>query len=659
LSRLRTSIVALFVLTLVGGFSLRADEPAKNNTIREARITKEDREHWAFRKLVRPAVPRQPGGNPLANPIDAFIGNRLRRDGLTPLPPAGRVTLIRRLTFDLTGLPPTPEEVEAYVDDRSPDAHKRLVDRLLASPAYGERWAQHWLDLARWAETDGFEHDKLRADAWRYRDWVIKALNDDMPYNRFVSLQLAGDELSPGDAQAKIATAFCLAGPDMPDINSQEERRHLLLNEMTAAVSAVFLGLQTGCAQCHDHKYDPISQADFYRLRSVFQPAVHLRKDKSVSTLAERGAAAEKSFLMIRGDWRRPGARVQPAFLRIANPWNDEVKPLASGAKTSGRRTAMARWLTRPDHPLTTRVIVNRLWQHHFVEGLCRTPSDFGVMGDEPEHPELLDWLATELVRRKWSLKAIHRLIVASATYRRASRPGDPSWTDQQVKAARESWGRSRKVDPGNHLLARFPRRRLEGEAIRDAMLLAAGVLNRAAGGPGVRPPLPREVVGLSRWVVSPNRADHVRRSIYVFARRNLRYPLFEAFDRPDGNASCARRTRSTTAPQSLFLINSKLSLDAARRLAGYVMSSAANDVDARVTLCFRRALSRPPTRSELELARQFVTRQQAMLEKQRRSAKDLALPDPCPDGADPYAAAALVDLALAMFNLNEFIYVD
>ena len=345
--------------------------------------------------------------------IDRFILDQLQDLELTPLPEADRTTLIRRIYFDVTGLPPTTDQVATFVADPAPDAYERLVDRVLGSHHYGERWAQHWLDLARFAETDGFEHDKTRSQAWRYRDWVIDAFNEDMPYDTFVHWQLAGDEIAPNTPAASTATTFCVAGPDMPDINSQDERRHHLLNEITSTVGAALMGLQIGCAQCHDHKYDPVSQADFYRLRAVFEPAVILKKNRSVNVLQPAKRTAP-SHLMIRGDWQRPGPEIDAGVPRIANPAG-AVEPLANTAQP---RSALARWLTQPDHPLTSRVIANRIWQHHFGNGLARSTSDFGLVGEEPSHPELLDWLATELMQHDWRLKHLHRLILTSATYR-------------------------------------------------------------------------------------------------------------------------------------------------------------------------------------------------------------------------------------------------
>lgn len=633
---LKLQAFALFLLTAAA----TADDTA---ALREDPITDGERDHWAFRPLVRPAPPDVGDSAWPRNPIDQFILAHLEQEQLAPLPPADRATLLRRVSFDLIGLPPMPEEIAGFVGDDSPLAYERLVDRLLASTAYGERWAQHWLDLARFAETDGFEHDKLRPDAWRYRDWVIDALNRDLPLDEFIRLQIAGDELRPGDTQAALATGFLIAGPDMPDLNLQEERRHNVLNEIAATVGSVFLGLQVGCAQCHDHKYDPISQADFYRLRAVFETAELFKTPPGARVVHENGVAPV-SHLMVRGDFRRPGPVVEAAFPRIANVWGDEVLTLGASQPTSGRRTALARWLTRPDHPLTTRVLMNWLWQQHFGHGLCRTPSDFGVMGDSPSHPKLLDWLATELVAQGWSLKQIHRVLVTSATYRQASWAGSPEWSDEQTREAQSRLERSLAVDPDNRWLGRMNRRRLEGEAIHDALLTAAGRLSAGRGGPGVMAPLPPEVQGAllaGHWKTSPNEEEHRRRSVYLFVRRNLRYPLFEAFDRPDTQASCPRRATSTTAPQALVLMNAEFAVAAAQALVDQVLSDAGSDATARIELIYRRTLSRDPSASEIDAARRFLQSQTAGLDSAANN------------------QTALVDFCRAMFNLNECVYVD
>ena len=688
-------------------FNLTAEE------LKEPPISQADREHWSFRPLVRPAVPALQTGD-AANPIDVFLERRLRESGLVALGWADKVTLLRRVTFDLIGLPPPPDEIASFLDDAAPEAYERVVDRLLASPGYGERWGQHWFDLARFAETDGFEFDAVRPNAWRYRDWVIEALNSDLPFDRFVQQQIAGDELWPDDPPAAIATGFLLCGPDMPDINDQDERRHTILNELAGTVGSVFLGLSVGCAQCHDHKIDPISQADFYRLRAFFdrgeifkdhpiatpdertaheaarkltapqerelkqlddaarkrlreqnpdlQPTAadlkgaltedeRTRRDELAAELARlpkvpelphgrvfKNGAERTSVVAIRGDFKRPGAQVQPAFLRIVDSFVGWAPPTESQRELVGSahptRSDLARWLTRPDHPLVPRVMANRLWQFHFGEGLCRSPSDFGFGGSEPTHPELLDWLASELTRDGGSLKRLHRLIVTSAAYQRAARPGNDA-------AARTRWSTLQAADPDNRLWGRMTPRRLEGEAIRDAMLSAAGVLSERTGGPGARPPLPKELVATllkNQWVVSPDEEDHRRRSIYLMVRRNLRYPLFEVFDRPDTNATCPRRSRSTVAPQALALLNSELSLSLAGTLANRVTREATTTAE-RVVRTFQLTLGRLPTQEEQAWSNAFLREEASAKSGDHRG--------------------GLNRFCLALFNANEFLYVD
>ncbi|MFP6766334.1 MAG: DUF1549 and DUF1553 domain-containing protein [Planctomycetaceae bacterium] len=605
----------------------------------ETPITRADREHWAFAPLRRPPVPPSTVLQTLANssdwarnPIDQFILSELTANELVPMPEAARTTLIRRLTFDLTGLPPTPEELDTFISDTRPDAYEQLVEKLLASSAYGERWAQHWLDLARFAETDGFEHDKLRPDAWKYRDWVIAALNDDLPYDQFVLAQLAGDE-PPG--HNRIATGFLTCGPDMPDINLQTERRHSFLNDMTSTVGAVFLGMQIGCAQCHDHKFDPISQLDFYRMRSFFDRAFTFTKNRTVE-LPQENSQDFQSFLMVRGDFRRPGSPVSPAFLRIAN---SQPIPIDLSAERSGQRTQLARWITRSENPLTTRVLANRLWHYHFGVGLSESPSDFGLAGDTPIHRNLLDWLATEISQRGWSLKEIHRLIVTSATWRQSSRLPEDASSELITQ-----WRTSLTADSLNRLHSRGQRRRLEGEAIRDTMLAVSGQLNQRRSGPGIRPPLPPELVRSllkNQWPVHPDPEEFYRRSIYLFVRRNLRYPLFEAFDKPDTNASCARRNSSTIAPQALMLMNSGLTIDTAKALAARLLAESGSDPAQQVERLFHLSLSRSPSAAESQIF-------EAALQTGASSGQ-----------ASFNAQTALADLCLVMLNLNEFIYID
>ncbi|MDG1893913.1 MAG: DUF1549 and DUF1553 domain-containing protein [Fuerstiella sp.] len=598
----------------------------------EPPITEDDRQHWSFNALQSVKVPDTRFTEWRRHTIDYFIAAELEQHGLEPQPAASRQTLIRRLSFDLIGLPPTPAEIDSFVSDDSPDAYDRLIARLLTSKGHGERWAQHWLDLARFAETDGFEHDKLRKDAWMYRDWVIDALNADMPYDEFLRRQIAGDELYPDDDSARIATRFCLSGPDMPDINLQEERRHTLLNELTSTVGEVVLGLQIGCARCHDHKYDPISQADFYRLRAVFEPAVHLQKNRSVTGLSEKPPYTAASHIMLRGDFRRPGAVVTAGVLRVINSLEQAFSPVGD-EHTAGRRTALAAWLTSRHNPLTARVIVNRVWQHHFGTGIVDTPSEFGIMGSEPSHDSLLDWLSNWFVENGWSLKKLHHLIVTSATYRQRS-----FLADDATDIDGQRWRTALNTDTDARLLSRYPRWRLEGEAVRDAMLFSAGVLNRRSGGPGVRPPLPKELLTTllkNQWKVTEDKPEHDRRSVYVFARRNLRYPIFEVFDRPSANASCPDRGVSTTAPQSLHLLNSEFSAATARRL---VESLAASPADQQIQQMFHRVLGRQVSVDEMRDALGFLA-------ESNESTDDRL------DG--------LTHLCLSLFNCNEFIFVD
>jgi hypothetical protein len=691
---------------------------------------------WAFRTPSRPAVPavNEPGHD--RNPIDAFLLARLRAEGRSFAPEADRRTLVRRLTFDLTGLPPTPEEIDAFVSDSRPGAYERLVERLLASPRHGERWATFWLDLARFAETDGFKSDDLRPAAWRYRDYVVRAFNADTPYDRFLREQIAGDELYPGDAEALIATGFNRHFPDEYNAVNLEQRRQEILNDVTDTTTQVVLGLTVGCARCHDHKFDPITQEDYYRVQAFFaayQPAelplaapdeverrwqqlraweertaelrrrmdelegphretmaarkksrfpkeyqdfyelpaekrtplqqqiaalvakqvqvtgeeaskgmkpevrqeweglskqmAELRRARppeppAAMALTDIGPEAPPTHLLKRGDWRKPGPVVAPGFLSAIDDRAADVPTPAPGARTTGRRAELARWLTRPENPLTARVMVNRLWQHHFGRGLVATPSDFGAQGEPPTHPELLDWLAVEFVERGWSLKEMHRLMVTSAAYRQASVTLSPGGRGQ---------GEGVRPDPDNRLLGRASRRRLEGEALRDAMLAAAGLLSEKAGGPGVYPELPEELgVPKAKWPVSTSAAERNRRSVYVFAKRNLRYPLFDAFDAPDANETCARRFTTTTAPQALMLFNGKLVLDIARAFAARVTADVGTDPDRVIDRAYRLALGRAPDDDERRTMRDFLAR-----------------------------GGSAADLCHAVLNLNEFLYVD
>ncbi len=585
-------------LLLLAGETLSAkairatDDPVRD----EPPITADERAHWAY-------LPLQAG----ADGIDALIDAKLTERGWQRSAPADAATLLRRVRFTLTGLPPLPEEVAAFARDFAADADAALaalVDRLLASPAYGEHWAQWWLDLARFAETDGFEHDKERPRAWLYRDWVIDALNRDLPFDEFARQQVAGDLLEGGEA---AATGFLFSGPDMPDLNHQDERRHMVLNEITSTVGSVFLGLTAGCAQCHDHAYDAISQADFYRLRAFFDNTVLTARDRplgpEVRVFKDKVPA---SVVYVRGNFRRPGPAVAPGFPRVLGDLG--IEPVD--------RAALARWLTSADNTLFLRATVNRVWQQHFGRPLAGTPGDLGVQGPAPTHPELLDWLAAELPRQGWSLKRLHKTILLSATFRQAT-------AGPQVSEEQTAW------------YAAMPRRRLTGEMLRDTLLSLTGQLNPKAGGPGVRLPLPAEVTKtlLSKQVaVTEDKTEQSRRSIYAFARRNARHPVLDLFDRPDALMSCSRRETSTTAPQALLLFNSEFAREASAALARRAHQETNADEAEAARCLIRLCYAREPRDEELAALAAF----------------------------QPAATATvLAEAALALINANEFVWID
>jgi hypothetical protein len=763
-----------FVVPPSGGWSQKP--PQGGTTSQEPPLRPRDREHWSFVKPVRPAVPSVQGSAQVSTPVDAFLLSRLEKAGLTFAPAADRATLLRRVTFDLTGLPPTAEELEAFLQDTRPDAYVRVVDRLLASPHHGERWAQHWLDVVRYAESNGYELDGERPHAWRYRDWVVKAFNDDMPYDRFLTEQLAGDLLARGKDPIKhadllIATGLNRCGPVHqvsgnldPDVTRQE-----VLTEMTATVGAAVLGLTVHCARCHDHKFDPISQADYYRLQAYFTKAkfreidtgTEAEKGRHDKLLAEFHAAQEplrKQLTALESPYRqklteRKKANLEPEYraalavpaakrtaeqkkqaneatnlirvswdeiLREMTPadrqtkadlraklhkledkkpepapraWSIEddaslpathllvrgdpkkkgplmtaapprvlVEPKAAAAAKADR-LALAEWLTRPDHPLTARVLVNRLWQHHFGRGIVATPNDFGLRGDRPTHPELLDWLATEFMHpsppkggegpgvRGWSIKHLHRLMVLSTAYRQTSQANN---------------AKAKKLDPDNSLLWRMNRRRLEGETLRDNLLAAAGTLNRKFGGPMVRVPLEPEVYELiftegepdGLWHAHPDPREHTRRTLYLFAKRNVRLPLLEAFDQPDTLTSCPVRGVSTFAPQALILFNGPLAQEQSKAFALRLLKECGTDRPKQVRRAYQLAFGREPRPADSELALAFLKEQAALVQKRIDAGQEVAHPTPVPMGVSVAEAAALGDFCLALVNSNEFVYV-
>lgn len=697
---------------------------------------------WAFQKPVRPDVPRS-SDQWARNPIDEFILHKLKAESLKPAPRADAAALVRRAYFDLVGLPPTRAQVRAFVEDRSADAWPKLIDQLLASPHYGEKWGRHWLDLVRYSDTAGFELDSYIHDAWRYRDWVIDAFNADKPYDRFIQEQIAADELFPEDPAARTGTGLYCVGPnrdlfpDQADINREE-----VLTDYVDTTSAVFLGLTAGCARCHDHKFDPISQEDYYRVRAVFAPAVKTKvalnrlgslgydvgesvrewklreigdqiravqqrcqgsvRDRKLSSLsaevrealnqpddkrsqrqrelatqhAEAGRVTddeiracltpeensklhdiEKGLVRMYADYRskpfacgladmwnvsprtflpargsRQEREVQPGFFTVLG--GGEVPAAAEKREatgpiplmpTTGRRSALAKWISDPANPLTARVMVNRVWQYHFGRGLLASTSDFGTRSGKPTHPELLDWLAAEFVSKGWSLKQLHRVIMTSATYQQSS------------VASKDAADR----DPANLLLSHYTRRRLNAEELRDSVLLSTGALNTKRGGRPVVPPLtPEEKATLTQspdaaWVLTQDTSEHFRRSVYLIQKRTFRLPIMDVFDSPESMLTCPRRESSTTAPQSLTLINSSFTVDRARNLARQI--AASNDEEA-VLQAWQRVLSRDPAPKE-------TARATAFLASQTKNAGN--------------REEAVAQLIRALLNLNEFLYVD
>ena len=618
---------------------------------------------WSFQPLARPPAPQA------GHPIDAFIRAKLREKGLTPAPEADRRTLVRRLYFDLIGLPPTPDQTDAFLKDTRPDAYEKLVDSLLASRHYGERWARHWMDVVHFAETHGHDQDRVRPNAWRYRDYLIAAFNADTPYSRFVREQVAADVLFPDRPELTPALGFLAAGPwdesSLRDIREdsidREVGRYLDRDDMVTTVMATFQGLTVHCARCHDHKFDPIAQDDYYALQAVFagvgrgdvsydaDPAVGRKRTELQATLAARqrglwrlalewaalpapavvyaGAAnfnpdgshkptptPRPVRVLKRGDIRKPGDVAEPGAVACL-PGLPARFELPKDHSEGARRAALAKWLTSPDNPLTWRVIVNRVWQSHFGRGIVDSPSDFGKMGRPPSHPELLDWLAADF-RDHQSLKKLHRLIVASATYRQQLRH-DP-------KAA--------AVDADNRLLWRTTRSRLDAEQVRDAVLLLSGRLDPTPGGPsdqqfGMKPGI--HVTPLVDYAAFDwDRPQGHRRSVYRFVFRTLPDPLVDCLDGADASQLTPKRNESVTAPQALALLNNEFVLVHSKAFAGWLEGQSA-DRDRQVRLACGRVWGRPPTAAERTALAVYAGKH------------------------------GLANLCRVLFNSNEFLFVD
>ena len=728
-------------------------------------FTSEDRAWWAFQPPVRPPVPVVKNQARVGNEIDAFVLAAQERAGIEPAPLASPETLLRRLYFDLIGLPPTPEERSRFLNDSAPGAYERLVKRLLASRHFGERWGRYWLDVARYADSDGYEYDKLRPNSWRYRDYVIRAFNDDKPFDRFIREQLAGDELDRRDYDAITALGFLRNGPFIGDMlfMQNEDTRQDELDDIVSTTGGAMLGLTVGCARCHNHKYDPIAQRDYYRMVAIFAPS--MRKDIPLASLektdeyfrvngqidrqveglkyrkfllqdpargdlldakyrelpeplevavrtpaeertetqarqarevlatitvsdeeilevlsdsererlealeteieqleesrpvlplaqavAEGSPVARPTYFLHRGNVRSKGSAVEPGTLSVLHPPGQDIEfPVPEPhARSSGRRLALADWIASSDNPLTARVMVNRIWQHHFGRGIVGTPNNFGRMGEQPTHPALLDWLATEFIRSGWSVKAMHRLILLSQTYRQAS----------------ESEGSAnRQIDPENRLLWRMPVRRLEGEIIRDAILAVSGGLNRQSGGPPVFPAVDKGVIEGSpmgetyqRWPVTEDDPTVWKRSVYVAQMRTITPPILDLFDPPDKLASCARRASTTVPTQALQLLNNSFVARQAALFADRVRNEAGPEAESQVQRAFLLALARPPTKSEFDQAVRFLATQQAYHAEHNRVLREQAVE---PSKIPVPEMGALVDLCHGLFNVNEFIYVN
>jgi hypothetical protein len=586
---------------------------------------------WSNSPVSRPSLARVKRIDWCRTPIDAFILAKLEAEKLEPAPLADRATFVRRLTYDLTGLPPSPDEVDAFVADLTPGSLERLVDRLLASPHYGEKWGRHWLDLVRYGETNGYERDSAKPFAWRYRDYVIASLNHDKPYDRFIREQVAGDELDPGSVEALVATGFYRLGIWDDEPADRELARFDGLDGIVSTAGQVFLGISVNCARCHDHKVDPIPQRDYYRLLAFFRNVTHSDgknlKDAGtgagpnvhVMSVAEDGRA--DTHVLLRGNPVLKGDKVDPGVPQILGG-----KSFPESAGNAPRR-ALALWLSDRRNPRTARVLANRLWQYHFGRGIVPTPNEFGGLGEAATHPELLDWLASELMDGGWRLKRLHRMIALSSTYRMSSR-GSPS------ELAR---------DPSNRWFWRFPMRRLTAEEVRDSIISVAGTLNSKAGGPPVYPPIPREVMAGQSvpgqgWPVS-NPREAARRSVFVHVKRSLLVPILATHDAADTDLSCPVRYTTTVPTQALGLLNGSFANEQAAHFAQRLRQEAPASLESQIRLALKLTTAREPDQIEVRRDVSFVK----SLESE--------------GGLGP--AQALSQYCLMILNTNAFLYLD
>lgn len=727
----RPKLLAVLLILVTLGSGLRAVEKPDHP--------------WAFtapKRHTPPGPEKLNKGALVANPIDAFIQRELASKQLSSAPPADKYTLIRRAYFDLTGLPPAPDQIRAFLHNQSPTAWEDLIEQLLKSPQYGERWARHWLDVARYADSQGFEGDNSIPNAWRYRDYVIQSFNQDKPYNIFVQEQIAADEIWPDNLdldpkrvyllpeskqkhlEARVGTGFYALNPQVAESALDADRlQHETLTDWVDTTCSVFMGLTVACARCHDHKFDPISQQDYYAMQAIFARSqkqyVYLHTPMMRGDwhwLYPRLTAVEEARQALKAFRKRTAGRklsekeqqqnqqlrsaivdrlmelpekansvpnepfdilmTSPTATVLGHVHPKLLKPVhflqrgelehrkqvvkaaipqtlaaatghpASIGKEFESRKELALWLTRPDHPLTARVMVNRLWQWHFGRGIVSTPNDFGAMGTAPTHPQLLDWLATEFVREGWSIKQMHRLIMKSSTYRAAS-----TFASEHHL----------KTDPDNKYLWRMNRRRLEAEALWDSVHQTAGTLNLKMYGRPVVPPLAEDELAALRekwqWPVSGDPAEHTRRGMYILVRRNFRFPMFQVFDAPVTEVSCPQRDVTTVAPQALWTLNSPSVYRQARQLAALVLRTTQDNPEKWVSELWFRTLSRPITAEEKTETLKLLS----TLETERAKRSKEPLTDLPPELAKlaPVRAAAYIHVCLALFNHNEFSFVD
>jgi hypothetical protein len=752
-----------------------AVQPAKTSALAKAAT------HWAYQPVQPAQVPTVKNAKWVKTPIDAYVLAKLEEKGITPSTEADRATFIRRATLDALGYIPTPEEVKAFQADKSPKAYENLVDRLLASPHYGERQARRWLDLARYADTTGFQNDNIRQNQWRYRDYVINAFNNDKPYDQFLKEQIAGDEIAPNSKEALIATGFLTQYPDNYNSRDLVQRKYQITTDITDTIGEVVLGQTVGCARCHDHKFDKISEKEYFQLQAFFanfsenkeidadigpqekayrqaqakydeatkdirdqqkaivdkylaqsvkyqkerylpdsreslfkderewnaqdrwvnhrwynvtagndaafieylelagankdaptyiasvgadyeqykalgeelkklnnlKPRYELGGDKIIAATELGHADAPKSYLFFGGNHEKPLEEVQPAF-PVAIAGVGKTQPtIVPTATSSGRRTALVNWIASPSNPLTARVYVNRIWNEYFGRGIVRTVSDFGKAGERPINPELLDYLADDFVKNGWSVKHLHREILLSSVYRQSS-----NYREDVVKA-----------DPENRLLAVFPRKRMDAEQIRDSLLVAAGQLNDKVGGPSVFPPVPSQLNAGAAWPVSKDKADWNRRSIYVFTRRSLAYPLLDTFDMASPQQAHMKRDVTTTPLQALTLYNNDLVFQWSQELAGRILGEVGGDEAKQVDRLYQVLFARSPDKEEKKTLLAFLNTHEDVLKEKAADGKlTLAQPILAKDvklkgSQDPLRASALVDLVHTVANSNDFAY--